>query len=293
MLEHIHTGHVILNGQLMRRELARVPVQDRGFLNGETLHIAIRVQNAQPQRLEQHISRLADTLCAPEIALPYAVSRRLLQRDIATLCAHEDCYDALAHYYITPGESAEIVVAAENPPKITTLLWLEPLTSYQELSSRGIRLRRSQSSRIRGDRLTRLALGSSARDIAALRLAKCEGGDLAVIADQTGNLLQASSANLFAVCEESLITPHMQRDGVYPGVYRELVMECAARLGIMVYQEPLTPSVCDNASEFFVTSCALEVAPVRELDDRKFLYSPFSEQLLIACQERLKNEAQS
>lgn len=278
--------HVIYNGELMRAELARLPLADRALRTGEQVAATIRVRNAVPERLEQHVDRLAATLSAPAVGLPFAVSGRQLARDIATLCAHDDRYDVLAHYRISPGEDPDPLASIQNPPRVTTLLWLEDLAPWRERTERGLRLQISPHKRPRGDALAGLSLGPCARDAALRRLALRAGFDDAVLPDEHGNLLCATEANLFAVRNGELLTPHPQKDGVYADVYRDLVIECAARIGLTVFQEPLTPQACAEASEFFLASCALEVAPVREMGGRCFERFPVTLQLLLACRER-------
>lgn len=282
--------NVILNGELIRAELARLPVSDRLIRSGERIEVAIQIRNAIPLRLEQHINRLADTLSAPEVSLPYAASRRLLARDIATLCAHDDLYEGIARFVITPGESPDLLPSLQNPPRVTTLLWLEDNAERRKQTENGVRLSVSPYPRLRGDKLARLALGRSGRDLAAVRMALREQFDGTVVCDERGCLLDAVDASLFAVCDGALVTPHPEKDGVYPEIYRDLVIECAARLGIMMYQEPLTPDICARASEFFLASCLHEIAPIRELGWRKFNDHAVALKLLLACRDRLLTE---
>lgn len=280
-------GFVMLDAQLMSAELARINLRDRGFINAEKFQVRIRVQTARPLALERHIQRLADTLSAPEVTLPFAVSPVKLARDIATLCSRNDIYDCLALYTLTPGSDPELLPGVENPPRVTQILSLEPLDQWRRLTDGGVRLHLSTLPRLRGDRTARLSCGESLIDTLRAREAQRAGADLAAILDQHGNLLQAAGANIFAAHEGALYTPHLERDGVYPGVWREVVMDCAARLGIVVYQQSLEPDMCARAEEFFLTSSALEIAPVKELAGRSFKQFPLAARLLLAVRERL------
>jgi len=280
--------HVIINGEMLPRDLAKVQVSDSLISTGEALRISFRVHNSLPLRLERHIDRLALALSSPYIALPFAVSGRTLQRQISELCARDGLYDAIAHYIISPGENAALISDFRDPPKVTTILYLEEITPYRKLTENGIRLWISPFKRVRGDLSAVFPYGS--KPLQATRMAVREGYDDAVITDESGNLLNVCCGNLFAVVDGALITPHLQKDGVYPGVMRELVLSEAAKMGIVVYQEPLTPEVCVKASEFFVTSSALEVAFVREIGGRIFREFPISAKFQLACIEQLLSE---
>lgn len=280
--------HVILNGELIQRELAKIPVSDHLVLSGEALRVSFRVQGSIPLQLTRHTDRLATALSSPYIALPFAVSERKLGRDVARLCGADKLYDAFAHYIISPGEDTELFADFVNPPRVTTLLYLEPLDDYLKLSQNGVRLWVSPFKRVRGDLSVIFPYGDSGRQVQ--RMAVREGFDAAVITDESGSFLNATCGNIFAVVDGALITPHPQKDGVYPGVVREVVLSEAAKLGMVVYQESLTPEVLAKASEMFVTSSALELAFVREVGGRVFKEFPLTAKLLLNCRQRIASE---
>ncbi len=65
---------VHLNGQFLPLEEARVPVMDRGFLFGDGVYEVIPVYDRQLFRLEEHLSRLQDSLDGIRLANPHSVA---------------------------------------------------------------------------------------------------------------------------------------------------------------------------------------------------------------------------
>lgn len=89
----------------------------------------------------------------------------------------------------------------------------------------------------------------------------------ALLLDIDGNVAEAGSANIFIVKNGALITP--PSGGILPGITRNTVIAIAAREGIVVREENFTPETIYDADEAFFTGTAVEVTPIRSLDDRR------------------------
>ncbi len=287
--------HIIINGELMRRELARLPVLDRSILWGEALATDILLRNSQPFRLEQHIDTLAASLRLPEIGIAHALSPRRIARDIATLASRSRIYDGRVRLLITPGcVEVEEEYGILLPQGVNELILLEPELYSEEIKSRGLRLASAPYRRLRGDPLAVHKFARSMREHVALRRAVAAGYDEAVIHDETGALLSTTRANIFVVVDGGVVTPHPQRDGVVPGVMRGFVIDTLAREGIMLYQESLSSELMAKADELFITSSgAGGVLRVAQLNEKKFAPGALTQQVAFAVQERMLKELPS
>ena len=67
--------NVHLNGELMPIGMARVPVQDRGFLFGDGVYEYLPVYSRRPFRLAEHLTRLKASLNALQIVNPHDDAR--------------------------------------------------------------------------------------------------------------------------------------------------------------------------------------------------------------------------
>jgi branched-subunit amino acid aminotransferase/4-amino-4-deoxychorismate lyase len=97
--------------------------------------------------------------------------------------------------------------------------------------------------------------------ILALREAEGLGYDEAVLVNNSGHLVEASSSNLFWITSGELFTPAVEC-GALPGITREAVIESAAAAGIRVLEGSYQPEALSAAEAAFVTSA---VAGVRQL----------------------------
>ena len=94
-------------------------------------------------------------------------------------------------------------------------------------------------------------------------------GALPLLVDLDGLVLEASRANVFAVSNDTLVTPPL--DGtILPGVTRARVIRRAAGLGIEVQERPLPLAELLGADAIFVTSAIRGVQPVAACLDRTF-----------------------
>jgi branched-chain amino acid aminotransferase len=101
----------------------------------------------------------------------------------------------------------------------------------------------------------------------AIADAQAAGFDEAILLSQDGHVSEASSANLFLVMNERLITPPVA-DDILVGITRGCVMEVAAKLGIEVEERRVDRTELYIADEIFLCGTGVQVSPVTRVDGR-------------------------
>lgn len=97
------------------------------------------------------------------------------------------------------------------------------------------------------------------------RIAAASPGELPLLLDSDGAVLEASRASVFAVREKGLVTP--PTDGkILPSIARQQVIEVATGAGIETAEERLTVDDL-RIAEVFLTGSVRGIEPVRWLDD--------------------------
>ena len=96
--------------------------------------------------------------------------------------------------------------------------------------------------------------------------------------DHVGELICATSANVFVVRDGALSTPDLRNCGVR-GIMREMVIRGAARLGIAVNQIPLWPDDVEAADEVFVTNAVRGIRSINGIDHRQWHEGPMTQAL--------------
>jgi len=97
--------------------------------------------------------------------------------------------------------------------------------------------------------------------------------DEAVVLNERGEIVSATTANLFWAKDGSVHTPALST-GALAGVTRECVLEIANKHFIPVLDGIYEMSDLTNADEIFLTSSSLGVAPVTTFDFRRYAIEP-------------------
>jgi branched-chain amino acid aminotransferase len=111
--------------------------------------------------------------------------------------------------------------------------------------------------------------GTYANSFLAQRMAFERGADVGVLLDGAGRLAEASTSNLFLICDDTLVTPSIDAD-VFPGITRRSVLEIAERLGVFAVERPVDPGELATCEGAFLASTMLELRPFSAIDEMRF-----------------------
>lgn len=111
---------------------------------------------------------------------------------------------------------------------------------------------------------------SYAENLLALDDARRKGFTETIFLNGRDELCEAATANLFWVKDGAAFTPPL-RAGCLPGVTREVVMECAAAVGISCRERNAGLEALTTADEIFLTSSTRGVTSVSTFQSRNFL----------------------
>lgn len=76
-------------------------------------------------------------------------------------------------------------------------------------------------------------------------------------------------SNLFAVCNETLLTPLIRNCGM-AGTLRARIMACAGELGIPLRETMLSATDCHRADELLLCNAVRGIRPIRILGRQSF-----------------------
>ncbi|MFA6600558.1 MAG: aminotransferase class IV [Candidatus Omnitrophota bacterium] len=110
--------------------------------------------------------------------------------------------------------------------------------------------------------------------------------------DPSGCLAETTAGNIFLVKQKCLLTPSAH--GILNGVTRRFVIKCARRLGVPVFETPLTRHEAYNADEAFLTNTSWEILPISQLDARTIgarVPGPVTRKLRQTFQTLIREEA--
>ena len=218
-------------------------------------------------RLTEHLRRLEDSARILAIDLPY---------DRATLtqaCREAVSRNGLQSAYVRPliflGAEKLGVDPAGAATHVMIAAWSWGAYLGNKALESGIRVRVSSYARHHPNvQMCRAkAISTYANSILAVREARRDGYDEALLLDTEGYVAEGSSENVFIIREGEILQPDSA--SALDGITRRTVVALAAELGFPLRTKRLTRDEVYCADEVFLTGTAAEITPVIEVDGRR------------------------
>ena len=258
---------VWMNGELVPKGRATVPLYDHGLLYGDGIFEGIRVYNNRVFKLDEHVARLYYSAQALNIPMPGPVeATREAIMETARANGHRQGYIRVT---VTRGTGLGL-----DPKHLKTganvYISCEQLALYPaELYEQGLKVvtvsTRLPSPDVIDPRVK--CTGKYINNIIAKAEANRYGAGEGLMLTREGYVGEATGDNLFLVKKGVLSTPPASL-GILQGITRDTVIEIAGEMGLTVEEPMMTLYDVYNADEAFLTGTAAEVIPAVEFDGR-------------------------
>jgi len=257
---------VYINGELLKKENAKISVYDHGLLYGDGVFEGIRAYRGKVFRGEAHVKRLYDSAKAIGLEIPLS-QPEMIDAIYETLEAN-NLEDAYIRVVVTRGTGT----LGLDPNKcqepriiiITDTIALYPKDFYQN----GLELITVPTVRNHHAALSpRIKSLNYLNNILAKIEALQSGVVEAIMLNKDGYVAECTGDNLFIFSEGKLQTPPPDA-GILEGITRGVVMDLAREIDIPVEERQLTRFDLYVADECFLTGTAAEIVPVVRIDSR-------------------------
>ena len=264
------TQFIWMNGELTTWDAAQVHVTAHALQYGTGVFEGVRSydtpEGAAIFRLDAHMQRLAMSASHYEIALPYSVDE-LCEAALEVVRAN-----GLENAYIRPlafFDSYAFSVWPKDCPVTVAIIAVPGRAYLQGGPEQGVRVMVSSTRRIDASVLPPFvkACGHYTNSVRAVQEAIRKGYDEAILLNAKGDVAEGSGANLFVVKNGAVITNDMDAS-IVMGITRDSVLEIARDLQRRVEVRPLSLDDVRTADELFFSGTAVEITPIKELDDR-------------------------
>ena len=255
---------VWMNGALVAREQAVVSIWDHGLLYGDGVFEGMRMIDRRVFRMDDHLRRFASGLAAIGLVMPQGIERAR-----AAVLAAGKAYEGRDAYFrlvATRGEGPLGVDPTSCPTPslfcIADAIQLFPA----DKRARGLDMITASNRKPGPDQLDpRVKSLNYLNSVLAKREAKMRGADEALVLNVSGQIAEASVANVFVFRGGKLLTPPAS-DGALEGITRRTVLELAETLGVPAFERTLTRMDIIDADECFLTGTGARIVSVRSLD---------------------------
>lgn len=249
-----------VNGRYGSIDKASVPINDRGFLFGDSVYEVFHAHGGRLWVAERHYRRIENSLAA--IALKADLAR--IRRWVDETLRQSELAEALVYLQVTRGVAPRAhAFPAQCEP--TVVVTARPLISMPEAE----RLRGVRAITVPEIRWHRRNIKSTnlLPNVLAKQRAIEVGAYEALFVEDDGTVNEGSSTNVFLVRARQLHTPS-KGSHILPGITRDLLVETACKAGYHVQERRIALPELFEADEVFLSGTTTEVLGVVNLDGR-------------------------
>ncbi len=256
---------IYLNGEFLARGLARLSIDDRGFLFGDGVYEVIRAVDGRMVEPEAHMDRLAHGMSGLEMEANGLSSQRLIEIAGCLLRENGLQHDqATVYLQVTRGAAPR---THHYPPAGTPPTVLVSTASFSPAAA----LHRDGAACItypdlRWSRCDLKTINLLPNVMAKQRASAAGVFEAVLIRD--GVLTEGSHSNVFAVMD-GVIRTHPLTNRVLPGITRRVLFRLAEEMGMEVREEAIQERELSGLDELFLTGTTTDVMPVTRLDGRE------------------------
>ncbi|MGX9134701.1 branched-chain-amino-acid transaminase [Rummeliibacillus sp. JY-2-4R] len=258
---------IFLNGNLVKKEDAKISVYDHGFLYGDGVFEGIRSYNGNVFRLQEHLIRLYESAKSILLTIPYTMEE--MTEIIKETLKANDLQSAYIRLIISRGEG-NLGIDPSTCKGASVIVIAEPLALFPaELYETGISIVTASSRRVPSDVLSpKTKTLNYLNNILVKIEAQQAGVTEALILNKEGYVAEGSADNIFIVKGNKVITPPAYV-GALEGITRNVILEIANELGYEASEGVFTRHDVYVADEVFLTGTAAEAIAVVNVDGRE------------------------
>lgn len=238
-----------------------------GFLNGWGVFSTLRVVDGVLFAFDRHYRRMqAD---AERLHVPFAFSEQELEHRLLSLVEANRAENATLRVAIVRNHGGLF-----EAPNLSRSADLIAFTADLNNWGKGVKLSYKANARYGASPFAGAKVTSWAQNLTWYEEAHQLGFDEFILLNEDGQVSECTSANIFAVRDEQVLTPPVATSGCLPGVTRAVILEEVHVPGLSIKEQDLTPSELEDADQVFITSTTRDLLPVLEIEHESLPQSP-------------------
>lgn len=266
------------NGRLIPEDELCLSPSNRAFRYGDGLFETIRVSQGRPLWTDKHFTRLTRGLHLLQINPGDHWSENRFTNAVKELvyANHSETGNARVRFSAFREEGGLYMPLGNN---VSWLIESEKLD--QEgfgLNNKGVHVKEYTGIRKGINQFSSIkSINAQLYVMASLHKRESGFGDCLIL-NEEGNIIEATSSNIFTVHKNQLYTPPLNQ-GCVEGIMRQVVMEIATENGLKVIEKPLDPDELERADECFLTNSIQGIRWVGLYNNKRF-YNALSRALI-------------
>lgn len=255
-------GHIFHNGEFREASEPLLRAGQVGLLSGWGVFTTLRVKNGALFAFDRHWARLTRDAHLLSVAMPpdsHELERSLMH--LAHLNKRADCTLRLVILRNGGGMWAGPLPGASAASDVIAL------TADSKDWGNSVRLTVQPNARYAANEFAGAKILSWGANLVWAERAQQQGFDETILLNEHGHVAECTSANIFAVFGNDVLTPPIA-DGCLPGITRDVLLNAVQVPGVRVLERHLTIADLETADEVCITSTTRDLLPVREISGK-------------------------
>ena len=270
--------HILINGI----SAGHLSVMDRGLHYGDGLFETIACIDGKLQFWAEHLERMRSG--AEQLKMDAAAIDNF-QSDISSLLEKHKVTHCVIKLILTRGQSVR-GYRSSSPQRPTRIVLLGDLPQYpEEYATQGIKACFCQHPVSSNSQLAGIKHLNRLDNV----LARNEWGNEyqeGIMLNDSGNVIEGTMSNIFAVKNKQLYTPSLSDSGV-DGIIRGQILSMAQQQDIETHIVEINKEELKNMEEIFVCNSIIGIWPVTSLNEKTFNRGALTKVLSHTLQQRM------
>lgn len=255
------------NGELRRTSDLILSPGQTGFMNGWGVFSTLRVFDGILFEFSRHYDRMKHD--AKLMHVPFAFQAEVLQRQLLKLVQANNAVNATLRVSVVRNRGG-LFEGSGIRSDTDVVAFTADLAKWGD----GVKLYYVPNARHAASPFAGTKITSWSHNLTWYEEAHERGFDEAILLNEHGQVSECTSANLFALFGDQVVTPPLRTSGCLPGVTRALLLEEIKVPGLSIREGDLTPQEMETADQVFLTSTTRNLLPVLEIEGRLLRQSP-------------------
>jgi branched-chain amino acid aminotransferase len=259
--------YLLHNGQIRGTSDKLISPGQVGYMNGWGVFSTIRICDGVLFAFNRHYARMAYD--AERMHVPFPFSPRDLQVQLEELIKANDAQNATLRVAFVRNRGG-LFEGEKIDRECDLVAFTADLNNWGE----GVRLTYVPNGRLGTNPYAGAKITSWVENLVWNESARQKGFDEVVLLNEKGEVSECTSANIFALFGERVMTPPLATSGCLPGITRALLLEEIAVQGMTFEEAVLTPAALESSDLSFITSTTRDLLPILQIDQKPMRQNP-------------------
>jgi branched-chain amino acid aminotransferase len=259
--------YLLHNGDIRDTRDAVLSPGQVGFMNGWGVFSTLRVSDGVMFAYARHYARMQRD--AALMRVPFDISADNLYKALTSLIDANHAFNATLRVAVVRNKGG-LFEAPQIASDADLIAFTASLTDW----GAGVHLNLVPNGRFGASPFTGLKVTSWAQNLTWHEKAHADGYDEVLLLNEHGHISECTSANVFVVRGNEVLTPPLVTSGALPGVTRAILLEEIHLPDLTIREQVITPAELLAADGVFITSTTRDVLPVLTVDKQPLKQAP-------------------